>query len=94
MVDVLRVGDDTDAETGNYPNQLIADIGTCQDEQSANTVIVRMPFYYNRNGRSWDAARKVLDNYMPSTAINRIQYAYAVADLLVADDVFFEPVSV
>jgi hypothetical protein len=94
MVDVLRVGDDTDAETGNYPNQLIAGIGTCQDELSANTVIVRMPFYYNRNGRSWDAARQVLDNYMPSTAINRIQYAYAVADLLVADDVFFEPVSV
>jgi len=93
MVDVLRVGDDIDAETGNYPNQLIADIGTCQDELSANTVIVRMPFYYNRNGRSWDAARQVLDNYMPSTAINRIQYAYAVADLLVADDVFFEPVN-
>lgn len=94
VVDVLRVGDDTDSETGNYPNQLIADIGTCQDELSANTVIIRMPFYYNRNGRSWDAARQVLDNYMPSTAINRIQYAYAVADLLVADDVFFEPVSV
>lgn len=94
MTDVLRVGDDIDAETGNYSNQLIADIGTCQDELSANTVIVRMPFYYNRNGRSWDAARQVLDNYMPSTAINRIQYAYAVADLLVADDVFFEPITV
>ena len=94
MVDVLRAGDDTDSETGNYPNQLIAGIGTCQDELSANTVVVRMPFYYNRNGRSWDSARQVLDNYMPSTAINRIQYAYAVADLLVADDVFFEPIAV
>jgi hypothetical protein len=93
MVDVLRLGDDTDSKTGNYPNQLIAGIGTCQDELSANTVIVRMPFYYNRNGRSWDAARQVLDNYMPSTAINRVQYAYAVADLLVADDVFFEPIT-
>lgn len=92
MVDVLRVGDDTDAEVGNFPNQLIADISTTQDELSANTMIVRMPFYYNRDGRSWDAARQVLENYAPETSIKRIQYAYSVADLLVAEDVFFEPV--
>lgn len=91
MVDVLRVGTDTDAGVSNYPNQLIADIGTCQDELSANTTVIRMPFYYNRNGRTWDAAVSVMSNYAPSTSVNRIQYAYAVADLLVADDVFFEP---
>lgn len=91
MVDVLRVGTDTDAEVENYPNQLIADIGTCQDELSANTTVLRMPFYYNRNGQSWDAALSVMTNYAPSTSINRVQYAYSVADLLVADDVFFEP---
>ena len=91
MVDVLRVGNETDAETGNYPNQLIADIGTCQDETSANTVVIRMPFYYNRNGRSWDAANVIVNNYVPSTSISRLQYAYSAADLLVADDVFFEP---
>jgi hypothetical protein len=90
MVDVLRVGNETDAETGNYPNQLIADIGTCQDEKSANTVVIRMPFYYNRNGRSWDAASLIVNNYVPSTSISRLQYAYSAADLLVADDVFFE----
>lgn len=92
-VDVLRVGTDTDAEVENYPNQLIADIGTCQDELSANTTVIRMPFYYNRNGRTWDAAVSVMSNYAPSTSINRVQYAYAVADLLVADDIFFEPVA-
>ncbi len=91
MVDVLRVGTDTDAEVENYPNQLIAGIGTCQDELSANTTVIRMPFYYNRNGRTWDATVSVMANYAPSTSINRVQYAYAVADLLVADDVFFEP---
>jgi hypothetical protein len=91
IVDVLRAGTDTDAEVANYPNQLIAGIGTCQDELSANTTVIRMPFYYNRNGRSWDAAVSVMDNYAPSTSINRVQYAYSVADLLVADDVFFEP---
>lgn len=91
MVDVLRVGTNTDGEVGNYPNQLIADIGTCQDELSANTTVIRMPFYYNRNGRSWDAALSVMSNFAPSTSINRVQYAYAAADLLVAEDVFFEP---
>lgn len=91
MVDVLKVGTDTDAEVGNYPNQLIADVSTCQDKASANTVVIRMPFYYNRNGRSWDAASSIVENYVPSTAVKRIQYAYSAADLLVADDVFFEP---
>jgi len=92
MVDTLKVGDDTDAEVGNYPNQLIADISTCQDELSANTTVIRMPFYYNRNGRSWDAAQSVLDNYAPETTVKRIQYSYAAADLLVCEDVFFEPI--
>jgi hypothetical protein len=92
IVDTLKVGDDTDAEVYNYPNQLIADTSTCQDELSANTTVVRMPFYYNRNGRSWDAAQSILENYAPETSIKRIQYPYANADLLVCEDVFFEPV--
>jgi hypothetical protein len=92
IVDTLKVGDDIDAEVYNYPNQLIADISTCQDELSANTTVVRLPFYYNRDGRSWDAARSILENYAPETSINRIQYGYAAADLLVAEDILFEPV--
>lgn len=92
IVDTLKVGDDVDAEVYNYPNQIIADISTCQDELSANTMIVRMPFYYNRDGRSWDAARSIVENYAPETSIKRIQYGYAAADLLVAEDILFEPV--
>lgn len=91
--DVLHVGSELDQEAGNYANQLIADIGVCYDEQIANTVVVRMPFYYNRNGRTWDAAKTVLDGWMPSSASSRVQYAYTVSDLLVADDIFFEPVN-
>ena len=92
IVDTLKVGDDTDAEVYNYPNQLIADVSTSQDELSANTMVVRMPFYYNRDGRSWDATRSVLENYAPETCIKRIQYGYAAADLLVAEDILFEPI--
>jgi hypothetical protein len=89
--DVLRVGDNSDSEIDNFPNQLIADISTSQDEESANTVVIRMPFYYNRNGRTWDATVSVLENYVPCTSLKRVQYAYSAADLLVADDILFEP---
>jgi hypothetical protein len=91
ITDVLRVGSDSDAEVGNFPNQLIADISTSQDEESANTIVVRMPFYYNRNGRTWDTTVSVLENYVPCTSLKRVQYAYSAADLLVADDILFEP---
>jgi Phage tail protein (Tail_P2_I) len=91
MVDMLKVGTDTDAEVNNFANQMIADMCTCQDELSANTVVVRMPFYYNRNGRTWDAAQHIVENYAPVTCVTRLQYAISTADLSVADDVFFEP---
>lgn len=91
MTDVLHVGTVGDVEAGVYQNQLVADVSTCQDVDSANTVVIRMPFYYNRDGRSWDAARNISENWMPGTAVKRLQYGYAVADLLVADDIFYEP---
>lgn len=89
--DVIHVGTDLDAEIGNYPNQLIADIAVCYDEKSANTNIVRMPFYYNRNGRTWDTVQRIADNWMPISSVNRVQYSYSAADLLAAEDTFFEP---
>lgn len=89
--DVIHVGTVTDAEAGVYPNQLIADMAVCQDVNSANTVIIRMPFYYNRDGRTWDVASSIVENWMPSTAAKRIQYGYSAADLLVAEDVFYTP---
>jgi hypothetical protein len=49
-----------------------------------------MPFYYNRDGRTWDSARSIMDNWMTATADKKLQYGYPVADLLVAEDVFFE----
>ncbi len=85
--DVLHVGEGV----GDYPNQLIADIGVCYDDDLANTVVVRMPFYYNRDGRSWDATVRIVDNFVPATAVSRVQYAIAAADLLAADDILFEP---
>lgn len=91
VVDTLHVGTEGDSEVYNYPNQLIADISTCYDSEESNKVIVRMPFYYNRNGRTWDRARVILEGWMPVSAQARLQYAYGASDLLVAEDTFFEP---
>lgn len=89
IYDVLHVGTNQDAEVGVYSNQLVADLGVCRDTDLANTVVVRMPFYYNRNGRTWSSARSIVENWIPGTAEKRLQYGYAAADLLVADDLFY-----
>lgn len=89
--DMLHVGSETDQSISNYPNQLIADMGVCYDEESANTVVIRMPFYYNRNGRTWDSVVTIAENWLPATARSKVQYGYAVSGLLAAEDVFFEP---
>jgi hypothetical protein len=89
LTDVIHVGSESDAEVGVYPNQLIAGVSACQDVNLANTLVVRMPFYYNRDGRTWDAARNILENWTPGTAVKRLQYGYAAADLLAADDLLY-----
>lgn len=89
--DMLHVGTESDQAIGNYPNQLIADVGVCYDEEMANTVVIRMPFYYNRNGRTWDSVVTIAENWLPATANTKVQYGYAVAGLLAAEDIFFEP---
>jgi hypothetical protein len=87
--DVLHVGSEDDLEIGNYSNQLVADVGVFYDVNKSNTMVLRMPFYYNRNGVSWDAAESIMENWVPGTAVKRVQYGYAVADLLRADDLYF-----
>jgi hypothetical protein len=88
--DVIHVGTEQDAEVEMYANQLVADVAVCRDVNLSNTIVVRMPFYYNRDGRTWDAARAIVENWMTATADKKLQYGYPVADLLVAEDVFFE----
>lgn len=90
-VDRVHVGTEADAETGNYPNQLIADLAVYYDNEMSNTVVVRLPFYYNRNGRTWDTVNTIMQAWFPATSNYRVQYAYAAADLLTASDIFFEP---
>jgi hypothetical protein len=89
IYDVLHVGTEQDSEVGVYGNQLVAGMGVCRDTNLSNTVVIRMPFYYNRDGRTWNSARSIVENWMPGTVEKRLQYGYAAADLLVAEDILY-----
>jgi hypothetical protein len=50
-----------------------------------------VPYYYNRDGRSWDKVSYIAKNWMPSHLNVKVQYAYLSADLWSVGDAFFEP---
>lgn len=89
--DMLQVGSETDASYGNFTNQLIAGVSRASTLEESRNVFFRMPFYYNRDGRSWDKMTYIAKNWMPSNLNIKIQYAYLSADLWRVGDAFFQP---
>jgi hypothetical protein len=89
--DVLQVGTEQDAEVGNYTNQLIAGVSRASSVEEARNVFFRVPYYYNRDGKSWDRTTYIARNWMPSHLNVRVQYPYLSADLWSVGDAFFEP---
>jgi hypothetical protein len=89
--DVLQVGTEQDAEIGNYTNQLIAGISLASSVEQSRNVFFRVPYYYNRDGKSWDRVTYIARNWMPSHLNVRVQYPYLSADLWAVGDAFFEP---
>lgn len=89
--DVLQVGSEKDASYGNFTNQLIAGVSRASTLEESKNVFFRMPFYYNRDGRSWDKMTYIAKNWLPSNLNVKIQYAYLSADLWVVGDAFFQP---
>ena len=89
--DVIQVGTEEDAEIGNYTNQLVAGVSRVSSTEESRNIFFRMPYYYNRDGKSWDRATYIAKNWLPSHLNVRIQYAYLSADLWAVGDGFFEP---
>lgn len=89
--DVIQVGGIEDAEIGNFTNQLVADVSRVSSVEQSKNVFFRVPYYYNRDGRSWDKVSYIASNWMPSNFNVRVQYAYLSADLWAVGDAFFEP---
>jgi hypothetical protein len=89
--DVIQVGTEQDAEIGNHENQLIADISKVSSIQEARNIFFRVPYYYNRDGKSWDRTTYIARCWMPGHLNVRVQYPYLSADLWSVGDAFFEP---
>ena len=89
--DVLQVGTETDAEVGNYTNQFVAGVSRASSIEESRNVFFRLPYYYNRDGKSWDRTKYIAESWLPSHLNIRVQYAYLSADLWAVGDGFFEP---
>lgn len=81
----LQVGN----EFGNFQNQLISDISEVREDDSYDMVF-RLPFYYNRNGRTWGHVAGIRDNWVPVNVTTRVQYPYLASELWSVGDAFFE----
>jgi hypothetical protein len=89
--EVIQVGDETDAEINNYSNQLVADVSRVSSVEESKNLYFRVPYYYNRDGKSWDRVNYITQNWMPNNLNPRVQYPYLSANLWSVGDAFFEP---
>jgi hypothetical protein len=89
--ELTQVGDDEDLRTNNYANQLVVGFTKISDNESVKNVIFRVPYYYNKNGKSWSKVEYIVKNWMPANVNARVQYPYLSADLWTVGDAFFEP---
>lgn len=84
-------GDENDAVIGNYTNQLVAGVTRAASYNISKHLFFRVPYYYNRNGRSWKKVEYIIKNWIPANINSRVQYPYLSADLWSVGDAFFEP---
>lgn len=86
-----QVGNENDYENKAFDNQLIADRTAIADIEQSKNIFFRLPFYYNRNGKTWDLVESIAKYWTSNTLNSRVQYAYLSADLWRIGDAFFEP---
>tara|TARA_Y100000389_G_scaffold204950_1_gene261164 strand:+ start:3021 stop:5438 length:2418 start_codon:yes stop_codon:yes gene_type:complete len=88
---LAQVGSDNDATINVYENQLIAGVTSISTEEKVNNLFLRLPFYYNRNGKTWDLVESITKYWLSGSINSRAQYAFLAADLWQQGDAFFEP---
>ena len=67
---------------------------TIADRDNVDNVFFRLPFYYNRDGKSWDLVKSIADYWVQAKLNPRVQYAYLAAGLWKQGDAFFDPVNI
>ena len=81
----------SDLKINIYANQIVAGISRVTTIEDSKNMFFRVPYYYNRDGKSWDRVAYISDNWMPNNLNKRVQYAFLSADLWAVGDAFFEP---
>ena len=89
--DFAQVGSTSDNQVGAFNNQLIAGETIISDKDNVDNVFFRLPFYYNRDGKSWDLVKSIADYWVQAKLNPRVQYAYLAAGLWRQGDAFFDP---
>jgi hypothetical protein len=89
--DILQVGGESDLGINNFTNQIVAGVSRVTTQEDSRNVFFRVPYYYNRGGKSWDRVNYIAKNWLPDNLNKRTQYAYLSADLWAVGDGFFEP---
>jgi len=92
--DLPQVGSLDDYQLGAFTNQLVADRTVASSEEDANNIFFRLPFYYNRDGKSWDLVKSIAEYWVQTKLNSRVQYAYLAAGLWKQGDAFFDPLSI
>ena len=86
-----QVGTSSDYADEVFVNQLVADRTSVSDEVESKNLIFRLPFYYNRDGKTWDLVESIAKYWTSGTLNSKVQYGYLAADLWRQGDAFFEP---
>ena len=86
-----QVGTSSDYNDEVFVNQLVADRTSVSDEVESKNLIFRLPFYYNRDGKTWDLVESIAKYWTSGTLNSKVQYGYLAADLWRQGDAFFEP---
>lgn len=92
--DFPQAGTIADYEAGAFTNQLVADQTSITTTEESNNIFFRLPFYYNRDGKSWDLAQSIANYWVQAKLNSRVQYAYLAAGLWKQGDAFFDPLAI
>lgn len=91
QLNLPEVGSTTDLVSRNLTNQLVCGVTRVCSYEASRNVILRVPFYYNRGGRSWNKAEYIAKSWMPNNINCRVQYGYLACGTWAVGDAFFEP---
>lgn len=86
-----QAGTPLQAQLNSYTNQAVCGISQVFNiSELFRSVLICLPFRYNRNGKMWRTLQQIYEYWMPINHKPHIQYGVFAAGYSAADDVFLE----